>query len=623
MKRILLLTLLLCSCRHLSAITYPSLESVATKLYGNYFIPEYSNNEKIEYQKKRDGWHIAHAFYDKKSDKFEVDNEELFWSSISGKYKELSIFQKGGTPAFTSRVSYDVRGRSAYDYERCPYYGYNGWDKDVILDYSFAIPANDTTLEGLGRAYSNFAIGYIEPHYSYHLPEQMNFPEKERVDLFIANEKKCFAAYDVLRKRNPHYEVLVGEITSKYANEIISAYADLIEFNRESELNEYFREDLYDPFMLSVARAILDGCAKNGILFTYGDNDTFPLWYLQWIKGVRTDVAVINISLLGVPKYIERWRNGFKTSPKVSMVVPKAIYDTTDYFMFAGGTVDQAVSPSDFFNALLPYAKGANTAHSMMYSYDQVVFQTNPAHFARYELLQQEDSIIIKLVRSYYFTNEMAMLDIIFSNHQSREIYTSIGFADMPHLKDYFFNEGMVKHFIPAHERLNTSDLNWNGPVASAKTFAQLAVKSLPADTVTIDRINAYRWITNYKIQLIYAADMIVATDSAAAIATLDKLYASFPFTNWKPNGIDVYSVQVYYKAQAYNKADANATALMNELESDMDRINAKIKLTDTDRNDKRRWQLVANMLKTTCGEHNRAALTARAEKLIEKYWRL
>lgn len=74
------------------------------------------------------------------------------------------------------------------------------------------------------------------------------------------------------------------------------------------------------------AIAYLESCDKNAVLFTQGDNDTYPLWYAQEVEGIRTDVRVINLSLLAVDWYIAQLNQAKNEAPPI-----KIRFEESDY----------------------------------------------------------------------------------------------------------------------------------------------------------------------------------------------------------------------------------------------------------------------------------------------------
>ncbi|MEO5675230.1 MAG: DUF2723 domain-containing protein, partial [Chitinophagales bacterium] len=100
------------------------------------------------------------------------------------------------------------------------------------------------------------------------------------------------------------------------------------------EWDDHDRSDRYTA--RDLGRDYLESCAPNAILFTQGDNDTYPLWYAQEVEGIRTDIRIVNLSLLGVDWYIDGLRRKANKSDAVIITVDSSAYrgSNRDYLRY-------------------------------------------------------------------------------------------------------------------------------------------------------------------------------------------------------------------------------------------------------------------------------------------------
>ncbi len=117
---------------------------------------------------------------------------------------------------------------------------------------------------------------------------------------------------DLLRKwLNPRNAAIAATVVGLFAAPVLMG---------SQNWDDHDRSDRY--LGISFAKNYLNSCKPNAILFTNGDNDTYPLWYAQNVEGIRTDIRIINLSLLPTEWYSDALRRKVFDSEALPMSIP-------------------------------------------------------------------------------------------------------------------------------------------------------------------------------------------------------------------------------------------------------------------------------------------------------------
>lgn len=149
----------------------------------------------------------------------------------------------------------------------------------------------------------------------------------------VAQTRKTSEQFELVNKLTPRYTggIVVLDPYSKLSSEWGSLAFAYWNKNQQDSARWAFREGKkrggFGEFFLAQGRQMLDLCGPNAILLTSGDNVTIPLWYVQILEGYRSDVTVIDVSLLNTPWYPKH----LSALRLVEFDLPKAVVDTLDH----------------------------------------------------------------------------------------------------------------------------------------------------------------------------------------------------------------------------------------------------------------------------------------------------
>ncbi len=192
------------------------------------------------------------------------------------------------------------------------------------------------------------------------------------------------------------------------------------------------------------AKAVLNSCAPNSVLFTGGDNDTFPLWYLQEVEGFRTDVRVKVLSYFNTDWYINELRRQSYKSPPLQFSLDKKNYRQygINDVLYIDDQIKEGIDINQYFTLLKeehPALRMAGNNGEFYHILPSRILKIRTNNGSSKELS-------IRVSGNYLEKNALAILDLIISNDWKRPLYfnvTSMNSLDID-LKPYLIQEGLV-----------------------------------------------------------------------------------------------------------------------------------------------------------------------------------
>ena len=384
-----------------------------------------------------------------------------------------------------------------------------------------------------------------------------------------------YAIYDFLRKKIP---TTIAAAVSSAVCVIVPIQMGAVNWDDHDRSDRYFARD--------VAYNYLNSCDKDAILFTGGDNDTFPLWYAQEVEGVRRDIRIVNLSLIMAEWYIDQMKCRQYEADPVPFTIARDYYLTGVNDMIPVNEVLKTPQSVDtvieFLTDKKYWVQIYRKSDPMGYVPTRnITVPVNKEMVLATGLVPEKsadrilDTIVInipKTAKDGILKADMMILDLLKNNNWQRPVhFVSMGSDIKIDLKKYYQYEGFTHKLVP----LKPTEL---------KDFMGAMID---ADALYDKLVNTFRWTNmnkpgifiDYNLSLTLTQLLCIRSMHARAaeallqegkkekaIEVLDSVMQRMPTYNFPCNISSVNNdyaflrmIELYYRLGELEKADALA----------------------------------------------------------------
>ncbi len=314
----------------------------------------------------------------------------------------------------------------------------------------------------------------------------------------------------------------------------------------------------------------LSSCEPNSIIFTYGDNETFPLWYAQEVEGFRTDVRVCNLSYLQTDWYIDQMKRQAYDSKPLPISWTKAEYVGSHLdFAYIFPLTDQPVE----VNTALKFARSTDPRYKQIPGYpdtldiipSQHLFLTvDSASVVSGGILPADSAYLIPSRLDFDFShkpalgkNEMMVLEILSGANWQRPVYYSIGSSTDLQLgleANHFRQEGFTFRVVPFDTK--ATDQQVQADIMFDNLMNKFKYTGLDNPKVYLDE-NVRKMVRSYRVMFgTLATTLVKEGKNDKAIQALDYCQKVIPAATLR---YDYFGLRM---ADAYKNAGANDKAI-------------------------------------------------------------